>query len=225
MNRFHQELLDKIRQESKQNTGNDDKAYSLSNPQLRGIAKAWLKNTNLEKQQFIELLDSLYENAESSCEKYLAGFLIEYSSDLRKHISPIRLKKWLDNLSGWAQVDSLCQSKFAAPDLLQDWSGWKKLIKKLNQSDNINKRRASLVLLTKPVRDRADKRLSRLAVENIENLKSENNKLITKAISWLLREMIKKQRRLVVDYLSENDSSLPAVAVRETKNKLETGKK
>lgn len=96
---------------------------------------------------------------------------------------------------------------------------------KLAKSEEISKRRASLVLLTKPVRDTYDERLLKLALGNIDRVKGEKDILITKAVSWLLREMVKNYRKEVEEYLDANEDSLPKVAVRETKVKLKTGKK
>ncbi len=236
MNKLHEELLFSIKKESKSSAvtskysstyeGHQDKSYKLTNPQLRKIANLWLKlHRDLNLKEFVSLLDSLYGKSESSTEKYMAGFLLEYSPNLKKQLLPKLLNKWLDNLVGWGQVDSLCQSRFGVNDMLHNWDAWKSLLEKLSSSNNINKRRASLVLLTKPVRDSDDKKFVDLAIRNIEKLKYEKEILITKAISWLLRDMIKNHRIIVNDYLTRNKDSLPKVAVRETTKKLATGRK
>ena len=82
-----------------------------------------------------------------------------------------------------------------------------------------------MVLLTGPVRNSEDKRLSELAFGNIDELKHEKNILITKAISWLLRDLIKHHREEVERYIEQNRATLPRIAVRETVNKLKSGRK
>lgn len=236
INKHHQALLEQIERDAKiqpfeskldaSYDGHNEKTYKLSNPQLRKIVKNWLsKNKNITIKDFLDLLDSVYTKSESSTEKYLGGFLIEYIPELRNQIQPNLLDKWLDNLNGWAQIDSLCQSKFSSTDLQNNWSAWKKTIMQFNKSDNINKRRASLVLLTRSVRESENNDFVQLAFENINNLKDEKDILITKAVSWLLREMIKLHKDKVKQYLLANETTLPKIAVRETKRKLETGKK
>ncbi|MCD4670159.1 MAG: DNA alkylation repair protein [Actinomycetia bacterium] len=236
MNKLHAVLLEQIKREVKKQPvtsqhnasyeGHSEKNYNLTNPQLRKISKAWLKaDKGLSFDRFIRLLNSLYTKSSSATEKYLAGFLIEYSPYYRKQIKFELLDKWLNNLVGWGQVDSLCQSRFSADDILLNWKQWEKLLRKLNNSPNINKRRASLVLLTKPVRDSKEKVIANLAISNIEGVKQEKEILITKAISWLMRELIKNHRHLVSGYLNKNTNTLPAIAVRETSRKLKTGKK
>ena len=43
--------------------------------------------------------------------------------------------------------DVLCQSNFTSDILLNNWNSWQKILKEFNQSQNINKRRASLVFI------------------------------------------------------------------------------
>ena len=147
--------------------------------------------------------------------KIYRGTFFSRFSELRKQIGPKILDKWLDDRVGWVEVDSLCQSTFGAEEMLEKWSQWEKLIKGLNKSSNINKRRASLVLLTKPVKDPESKKISDLAFFCIDNLKSERDILITKAISWLLRNLIKYNKEKVTQYLEANRNILPKIAIRE----------
>ncbi|HOM78321.1 MAG TPA: DNA alkylation repair protein [bacterium] len=206
--------------------GNKDFAYPISNPQLRQIVKDWYRgNPDLSLGEIMDVLNSLYKG-KSSTEKYLGGYIIEYlPMGFRSQINPDNVDKWLGNLTGWDQVDSLCQSKFRALDMLPNWTKWENLLITLSKSPNINKRRASLVLLTCPVRESPEKVFVDVAFSNLDVLKGERDILITKAVSWLLREMIKLHKASVQEYLSLNYSSLPSVAVREVSNKLKTGRK
>jgi len=236
MNKYHQEILRAIKTEAKispshqphnpqKYEGHNDFVYPLNNLSMKKIAQKWIREHHkLSLKELIDLLNSLYQG-KSSNEKSMAGVLLRYLPKIRKQIPPQLIDEWLNHLRGWCQVDSLCQSNFSANDLLLNWSQWKNLLIKLSKDDNINKRRASLVLLVRPVRNSQDSRFTEVAFQNIDRLKTENNILITKAVSWLLREMIKKHRSLVKEYLEKNLNQLPKVAVRETKNKLLTGRK
>ena len=154
----------------------------------------------------------------------MGGLLIKFS-DYRKNIKLSYLDKWLSNRVGWCEIDSLCQSTFTADEILSRWAEWQSLLKKFVVSKNISKRRASLVLLVKACRESDDSRLSDLLFENIEKLKHEKDILITKAVSWGLRELIKNHKEEVAVYLEANIESLPKIAIRETKRKLESGRK
>lgn len=197
----------------------------ISVPTQRAIAKRFRKaHPELTFDQLIELLNAL-DQGRSHEEKILIGILLGVFSDYRATVQPEHLDGWLDSLHGWEQVDSLCQSTFPAQQLLSDWPVWQSFLQQLITDENINKRRASLVLLTGPVRTSADKRLRDQAFMAIESLKGEKEILITKAVSWLLRLMITNHQELVASYLQQNADTLPRIAVRETRRKLETGMK
>lgn len=234
MNKYHEELLKKLISKNKR-TGshlNNDSYlgsrhfyYDISVPDRRSVAKEWVNsNKDISLSELFGVLDSLIQG-KSHEEKTIAGMLIEYLPNQRKEIFPQKLDTWLDELQGWAEIDSLCQSKFSADDILKNWNAWKEAISKFNQDANITKRRASLVLLTGPVGNSDDKRLSDLSFKVIEQLEAETDILITKAVSWLLRTLIKYHREEVKLYITKHKSTLPKIALRETNNKLKTGKK
>lgn len=205
--------------------GTNKTCYVLDADMEKRIIKEWVKrHSDLSMSHYIELLSCLYQG-ESINEISMAGELLESLPRLRKNVEPKYVDVWLNRLHGWAEVDSLCQSKFTAAEVLGNWKEWKSLLSKLAFDSNVHKRRASLVLLTKPVRDSEDSRLTDLALMNIDRLKSERDILITKAISWLLRDLIKHNRQRVERYLEENEDVLPRIAVRESRTKMLTGRK
>ncbi len=114
---------------------------------------------------------------------------------------------------------------FGPEDLLADWPAWSGFIRRLSTDSNINKRRASLVLLCRSTRTGPDPRLRDLALETVETLKAEREILITKAVSWVLRSMSEQHPAEVIRYLDAEGPTLPAIAVRETRIKLATGRK
>lgn len=198
--------------------------YDIAVPIRRSIAKAWLKShKDISSHEFIRTLDSLYAG-KSHEEKTIASNLLGYSPVHRARVTTTDVDRWLNHLVGWAEVDSLCQNIFTADELLAHWGAWEKFIVKLSKDKNINKRRASLVLLTGPVRS-TDIRILALAFAMCEALKHEKPILITKAISWLLRNMVATHKNEVRNYLARERESLPKIAVRETTRKILTGRK
>lgn len=235
MNNYHQKIL--VELSKYQIINNDNKvrhnrhigsnkiSHDLNTKKKIKIAKQFIKkNPQLSFNEYIGLLNSLY-NGKSHTEISIASKILEHTPKLRKYIKPELLNKWLANVEGWAEVDSICQSNFKAEEILSNWSEWKKIISKFSTDENIHKQRACLVLLTYPVRKSDDERLSKLAFTNIDKLKREKNILITKAVSWLLRSLIANNRKEVEIYLEKNKNSLPKIAIRETTRKLITGRK
>jgi len=236
-NKYHLELLRElerykeecyaVERESKHRyVGSRKKMYGIKIPILSRVVKDWVKeHHNMSLKEYIDLLNSLLLFGYSHEEILVAGKLLKFLPQLRRQIEPTFLKNWLEVVEGWAEVDSICQNIFSAEEMLSKWNKWEKLISRFSLDMNIHKRRASLVLLVGPVRQSADERLLQLAFKNIEKLKGEKDILITKAISWLLRSLIKNHRKDVESYLSKYRQSLPQIVVRETTKKLLTGKK
>jgi 3-methyladenine DNA glycosylase AlkD len=232
VNRNHQEIVMLFRNrsgsfKSKHNNsyiGSSKFSYHLGSSVSRKLIKDWLKTKTLTTNEYKTLLVSL-SKGESYNEISAIGKLLEYRPKLRKDLDPKIFDSLLERAEGWAEVDSICYGNFTPEEMLSNWNSWKSIIKKFSEDKNVHKRRASLVLLTKAVRNSDDKRLSKLAFENIGELKGEKDILITKAISWLLRDLIKNHRSEVEKYLMENFESLPKIAIRETTNKLKSGRK
>ena len=204
--------------------GNNHPRYAISIPQLRFLGKNWINANALAPEEFLALLTSLIK-APSSTEKTMAGILLDYANQQQTNFHPKLFDQWLTHLLGWAEVDALRYGHFNADYILKNWNAWNKLLLQLNKSKNINKRRASLVLLCKPLTRSDDLRLQALAFQLVDQLKSEKKILITKAISWTLRSMVTLHRAPLKNYLAKNKQSLPAIAVRETLTKIKTGKK
>jgi 3-methyladenine DNA glycosylase AlkD len=233
-NHFHQELLQLIKNNSGKATqhtfsdsylGNTHLRYAITAPILRRIAREWMRNhKTMTVKDFTALLTSLIEG-KSCTEKCFAGILMGYSTHEQRSFDPILFDGWLNHVEGWAEVDALCTGDYTITHILTSWRQWKSLLIKFSKDENINKRRASLVLLCSPLRNLDDIRLAQLALRNVESLKAEKHILISKAISWVLRSMVKHHRKIVSDYLALNKGTLPAIAVRETIIKLKTGKK
>lgn len=233
-NQFHEEILKRIKENSGKPVqdaflnsymGNDHVFYPIAIPALRVIAKEWMRNhRNLNASEFAEVLTSLIKS-KSSTEKIMAGILMGYSAKPQRTFDPGILDEWLDHIEGWAEVDALCTGDFPITELPANWTKWKKLIVKLSKDPNINKRRASLVLFCSPLSRVRDERLAEEAFRRIDKLKSAKEVMITKAVSWLLRSMIRHYKQEVSDYVDANINTLPKIAVRETLVKLKTGKK
>jgi 3-methyladenine DNA glycosylase AlkD len=231
---YYDEIMELLKKEAKQNPmhgkldedylGSEKKNLDLSNAQRRKIAKNWYNaHAKITDQQIVQLFDMLATQGYDA--KAIVGMLMKAYKRLRNVVDIFSYDTWLESAEGWAEVDILCQSIYSADEVLVNWKQWNKLLSKLNNSANAAKQRGSLVLLVRPVREVDDERLFDLSFENIKNLIPNHDKLITKAISWLLRSMSKTNSQEVETFLDKQEENLPAIAVRETWNKIKTGTK
>ena len=234
INPHHQTILEDIRRKSGKGTahtfldsylGNNHPRYAITAPVLRAMAKEWMRNhKHLTSPEFSVLIESLI-TGKSSTEKVYAGILMDYATPQQGAFDPKVFASWLDYLEGWAEIDAVCTGAYTIRQIPSAWSKWRPFLKKLSRDKSIGKRRASLVFLCSPISHCDDADMAETALENINRLKSEKEVLITKAISWLLRSMVRHHKKAVAEYLEENKDSLPKIAVRETLVKLKTGKK
>jgi len=236
MHADHKEILQQIekyaaeenvplREQGDRYVGTLKPCYMLRTPAFYEIIGDWIKrHPDLTLTEYLDLLDSLSQGATYN-EFVCVGALLGALPQMRKTLEPRHLDRWLEHAQGWAEVDVICQPNYTAEEMLSHWKDWKILLISFSKNDNVHKRRASLVLLTKPLRESADPRLARLAFANIGKLKRDKDILITKAVSWLLRALIKHHRQEVEMYLNDNLDTLPKIAIRETRNKLQSGKK
>ncbi len=234
MNPHHHTILRQFQQtepgrgqttQRREHLGAIRKWYGLKNDQRRRIMLDFCAaHKDLSYDDWLALIDALY-HGDSYEERCAPQTLFLKYPRYRRQLPLAQLDAWLGCLDGWAEVDGACQTVFSDQDLLADWSGWSALLESLASDANINKRRAALVLLTAPITQSNDPRILDQSLQLIEHLKGEQDKRITKAISWLLRKGIKQHRDAIAAYLDANAASLPAIALRETRNKLSTGKK
>lgn len=234
MHKFHSEILHELQQISglknpahlgSNYSGSSHPRYGITNPQTHQLFKEWLAfHKDLSEADFQELVDSFY-HGESTDEKKLGGYLLAAFPNYRHNIHIADVKDWLLQLEGWEEIDGLCQSNFTEKDILANWEEWSSGLAAFASSDNVNLQRASLVLLTKPCAHCIDERLISLALANIDKLKLHKEILVTKAISWLLRDISRSNKQVIQEYLDRNKDTLPKIAVREVSRKLATGKK
>jgi 3-methyladenine DNA glycosylase AlkD len=230
----HAVLVDELRrlgrpyrggQQNDSYTGSGHPFFNVGVPDLRGLARGWLAaHRQAPDAEVLAFVDRLFCGAAYE-EKVLGAIMLALSRRAKALATPAMVDAWLDHLTGWAEIDSLCASVFGADQIAADWAAWRELIERLSGDANINKRRAALVLLVTPTRTSDDPRFRDLALVVTERLKAERPILITKAVSWLLRSMTARHGPAVAAYLDANAPSLPAIAVRETRAKLASGTK
>lgn len=197
----------------------------MATTKKRQLAGRWRReHQDLSYDELIDLLDSLFIG-DSFEEATIASELLNQFPHHRANLELDKIYEWLGCLNGWGEIDALCQRTFPAKELLARWPEWRKFLVKLNQDSDIRRRRASVVLLCKSLKESPDPRLSELAFKNVSKLQHEREILITKAVSWVLRELIKYHKEEVATYIDNNEDKLPRIAVRETRRKLSTGKK
>ncbi len=234
MHPHHRELLEEIKRKAgrpvhdpflQNYLGNPHPMYRIKAPDLRKILRPWLAaNRDLSPAQLAAVTESLIRG-KTSTEKCAGGLLLDCARKSMRGFHPRAFDRWLNHLVGWGEVDALCTGRYPEAEIPRQWTQWKPLLNRFARSNNIQKRRASLVLLCSPLRYQADPRLLTQAFQTVDQLATEREVLITKAVSWVLRSASVHHPKEVRSYIAQNKDKLPTIAVRETMTKLATGKK
>lgn len=234
MHAYHRELLEEIKKKGGKAVhdpflnhylGTPHPLYRIKSSEMRKLARDWIsRHRELDAETFALVIRSLVLG--KSCnEKLMAGLLLDMARDSHRTFDPVWLDRWLNHLVGWVEVDTMCTGRFPRKEVPRRWTTWKKLLNRLSRSKKIEKRRASLVLLCSPLRDKKDPRLLQQAFRTVDRLRSEKEVLITKAVSWVLRSATAHFPGKVKKFVTLNEAKLPRIAVRETLTKIATGTK
>ncbi len=203
--------------------GTTHKIYNVSVPKLRWIALSWAKENQAVKiSELTKLVDCLF-CGQSREEKVIASMILGRFPEILVSSNAEDIDRWLGQLTGWEEVDSFCDEIDIW--LRADFQKRYHVLKQWNKDKQIEKRRASLVVLCSSVRSSDDETLAQLSFQFIDKLKGEKHVIITKAISWLLRSLIKYHNSDVKRYLKYNSSNIPKIAFREVLRKLKIGRK
>jgi len=199
------------------------KVYGLRVPQLRGIVRDWGRDhQQIARDELVALVDSLW-NGESREERMLFTYLLEHYKHLVPDLTRADFERWRRGLDNWEMTDGLgwvlALWLLAEPDTRLDY------LRELITDEDVWSRRLALVATTPINRGHTGFTIPDLTLELVDRVKDERHPMITKAVSWALREMTKSHRDRVAAYLEENREVLARHVVREVSNKLRTGLK
>ena len=197
------------------------KVYGVRVPQIRKIARAWNRSRGqVSHGDLVALVDILW-NGESREERVLATLLLEHHKHRVSDLDQAHFDRWRTGLDNWESTDGLGWT--LALWVLADSHSRLDYLRSLIDVDDVWTRRLALVALVRINRERAG--FTDPTLRLVDQVKEERHPMITKAISWVLRELAKSDRERLAAYLEENQSILASHVVRETRNKLRTGLK
>jgi 3-methyladenine DNA glycosylase AlkD len=130
--------------------------------------------------------------------------------------------RWRPEIDNWGVCD------FLATRILGPWSEAdpdRRLpyLERLVGDPHLYSRRLGLVASVHLNRDGTSH--GKWTLAQVDRLLDERDPMITKAISWSLRQMTKHQSAEVEAYLESRGERIAALARREVRNKLRTGRK
>jgi 3-methyladenine DNA glycosylase AlkD len=200
------------------------KIYGVRVPDLREIARTWQRaHKDVARGDLMAVLDVLWEG-QSREERLLVIYLLGRYKRWIPDLTWDYFERWRRDLDNWEVTDGLAQWVLS-PWLLADPKRRLDRLWDLIDDKDVWSRRLGLVSTVPVNRSRKELTIPDLTLELVDRVKEERDGMITKAVSWALREMTKTHPERVSAYLEENRDLLAAHVVREVDNKLQTGLK
>jgi len=163
------------------------KSLGVRVPILRKIAKDWLKNNKeVSDKEFLDLIQVLWKQPLFELRSLAQELLMAHKRFLKKFAWKVG-ESWLNEVNNWVHGDVL-SSQILGFLVLWDQSYLKNLKSYLQKPGKWH-RRAAIISLLQLIRKKEIKPKEVLAM--IEVIKKDKDPMIQKAISWVLREMIR----------------------------------
>jgi hypothetical protein len=176
-----------------------------------------------EPDMVIAVGEQLLDTPRMDC-RFIAYELIHYHPGALSRLDAWQLERLGRGMASWGAVD--CFGVYLAGPAWREQQIPSGLIHGWARSTDRWWRRAALVS-TVPLnsKSRGGKGEAQRTVGVCRLLEQDRDPMVTKALSWALRELAKRDPRAVREYIAERKDVLPALVLREVKNKLRTGLK
>jgi 3-methyladenine DNA glycosylase AlkD len=192
-------------------------------PDLRQIVKEWGDaHRRTPWNETLALIEALWV-APSLEEHALALLLLDHHRRRIPELAWECFDRWRRGLDTWGTTDGLGCLVFG-PWLAADLDTRRQTLSLLIADRDLWSRRLALVG-TVPLNRKPATAIPDLTLELIDRVKHERDPMITKAVSWALRELTKTHKPRVVAYLVATRAELAPLVIREVENKLRTGLK
>ncbi len=207
MKKVYEEIYDEIiKHENKKTTETNKKYYKnkgwrsfgIKAPVLGKLLKAYKAEIDmLSCKEAMRLAKILYKNEME--ETTLAGnFVLKIKSDCINKTKFNFLDNAINHFTSWSQTDDFCLGVLQ-PLLLKSPDKCLKIIKKWNNTTNMWKRRASVVVFTRKIGESG--KFTKEALELCENLIWDKENLVQKGVGWCLKDAIVGNRKKVYEYI------------------------
>lgn len=200
------------------------KVHGLRVFEIRQIVRARRRiHKDLACEELLALVEALWDGP-SREERMVALELLQHYPRCITGLAWSRFERWLRELDNWELTDVL------GVGVLGSWVSvdadervqhlWD-----LIEDEDVWDQRLGLVAIVGMNRARHDASFPDLTLEMVDEVKAEQHPMVTKAVSWMLRDLSKKHPDRVATYLEANREVLASHVVREVSNKLNTGLK
>ena len=200
------------------------KVFGVSTPEMRKVIEKWWPWVKeLDELQQLELAQMLVDSRVFECQS-VAYELIRKSRSVIKRVGLAEAEALGRNIDNWGTTDVF--SVFVAG---QAWKsgliGDEEIMTWLYKGNRWWRRAAivsTVALNQKSGGSKGDPPRTLLICEKVID---DRDDMVVKALSWALRELSKRDSRVVTGFMDRYQGRLAARVIREVNNKLESGRK
>lgn len=230
MAREHRELLGEIERNSDPEyrlgslmvAPTTQRVHGIRTPDNRRLARAWRRDHPEANPDLVfALVESLW-NGESRDERILGLEILFLHPEIVNGLSRDVFDRWRLDIDNWGVCD------FLATRILGPWvenvpADRLRYLEMLVGDSHLFSRRLGLVSSVHLNRDGTE--YGEWTLGQVDRVIDERDPMITKAVSWALRQMVKHQPSAVEAYVESRADRMAALPRREVRNKLKTGRK
>ena len=191
---------------------------------IRAVRREFSKRLAKAPSDFVFQLTLLLLKHEKTVPRFFAYELVQHHREARCSLNSRKLKLLGEGIDSWTAVDTF--ACYLSGPAWRERQVPDSLIARWARSRNHWWRRAAVVS-TVPLNNKArggrGDATRTLAICNL--VVDDRDEMVVKALSWSLRELVKRDRRSVRKFLDEKHTHLSKRVVREVTNKLNTGLK
>jgi len=217
-NKASKARLDWFKQQHKNST---NKAYGIKAASVRKLIKNHTHQfKQLDLNDKLDLAKEFYKSR--FFEQTIVGdALVEFSAESMAPANFALLDDVVSFFSNWPSVDWLCLHVMQ-PLLLQYKEATLELLRKWNRSENMWKRRASVVTFVRKIGSSG--KFTETVLEFCDNLVWDEEDLVRKGVGWALKDSIASDKKRILEYIKSLrrkgvSSKITLYAIQDLKGK------
>jgi len=198
------------------------RVHGVRTPDNRRLAREWSRaHRDVDASETLSLVEALW-NAESRDERTLGLEILQLRPDVVRDLDAARFDRWRLDIDNWGVCDFL-GGRILGPWVEAAPKDRLTYLEILVGDPHLYSRRLGLVATVHL--NRGGGGYGEWTLRQVDRLIDERDPMITKAVSWALRQMARHQASVVEAYVDSRAERMAALPRREVRNKLRTGRK
>lgn len=227
---WHEELLSEVRRladpayrkGSLMVAPTAQRVHGIRTPDNRRLARTWRRShREIDPELVFSLVESLW-HAGSRDERALGLEILRLHPDIVRNMERDHFDRWRLDIDNWAVCDFV-GTRILGPWVAAEPEDRLTYLERLVGDPHLYSRRLGLVASVHL--NSGGTEYGEWTLGQVDRLIDERDPMITKAVSWSLRQMIKHQASDVETYVDSRADRMAALPRREVRNKLNTGRK